>query len=292
MARLTFSLVSPSGEVLPLSRDPHDGGAFGLLSGSSGLGLADRAVSLAPFGAEGGRVRSVRVPSRPGTLLVSVSGASEAEVAANIRQLGGVVRYVRGLPLPRLMAVADGVAYELPFVYESGGEKLEVPAEGGTVVVSLNVTFPSPFWTAVEPVQVTVTGDQEITGLLPYLSELNVMSSFASGSPVVHNPGDVDAYPVYRIVGPAESVAVAVDGVGWTLDGVDDGEVVIVDTRWNSVQLEGVPLPLGNVYDRLGPVPRFVPLRPGPNTLTVAMTGTELGTSLTCYFRPRLEVVL
>lgn len=289
MARIAYSLVAPGGDVIPLATSAAKAGDFGLLTGSKGLGLAERALKIvsAPVG---GRLRSARVAPRVGTLRVLAHGATRDALESNVRRLAAAVRITEGLPLPRLVATYEtGEVYELPFAYESGAEDLEPPTRGGALEVPLNVTFPDPFWTARDAESVSVTGAQEVTGLLPDLAALHVMASTASGTLEVTNPGEVAAFPTWRIVGPSSSVSASSGGKGWTLAPVDAGEVILIDTLTNRVTLEATG---ENAYNRMGTAPKLFPLAPGRSSVAVTIADATEASSVTCFYRPRMEVVL
>lgn len=274
MSYVDFSLVSPLGDALQLRTSADQPGAFGLLVGASGLGLADRDVKLSASSGDGGRVRSVRVPPRPATIPVLVWGEDEADRTANIRRLAAAVRMREGSPSPKLVATyASGEVFELPFVYESGADKIGRQIGAGGVEVPLNVIFPDPFWTARDARQVDVTGTSTPVGLLPDLAALKLSPSNASGTMPIQNDGEARTYPVWRIVGPATKVEASLGGRGWSLAPVAVGETITIDTKTNAVTLaDGT-----NVYDRLGTAPKLFYLPTGRSDVAVTITGAAGG---------------
>lgn len=285
MDDLTYTLTSPSGDVFELGTSAAMPGDFGLLDSTQGFGLAEKDVKLADSAGDGGRLRSVRTPPRSGVISTLVHGATDEELRANFRRLGAAVRYVRGLPLPKLTATfASGDAYELPFLFESCDEKRWPDA----IEAPLNVIYPDPYWTAVDALPFVFGASTSTDGLLPYLAELRLTGSTAFGSQVVTNPGDVSAEVVYTLTGPASLVTAQAGSDSWAFGPLAAGEVVTIDTRRNTAKLANGT----NVYDRFQPAPRLFALPAGSVDLSVTIAGSTTSSRVTGFFRPRLEVIV
>jgi phage-related protein len=289
MPSTLYSILSPTGDEIPLSTSAEHLSPFGLLAGTEGLGLADRELRLSATAArDGGRLRTVRYPPRSATIEVQVD-ASGAGLTSNLRRLAAAIRPVDGLPLPRLVADVDGTIYEAEFVYESGAQNSAAQPSLSGVTVPLNVIFPDPFWTARSALTFQVSGMTGTDGLLPFLAELRTISSTASGSSTVSNPGDVASVASWRIVGPATLVTASCNGQAWSLGPVSAGEVIEIDGKTKRVTLSGSGT---NVYNRVGLAPKFFSIPAGDSAISVAATGASAATLLTCFYRPRLEVLL
>ncbi|WP_067201124.1 phage tail domain-containing protein [Microbacterium sp. XT11] len=289
----TFAIVSPRGQRIELATSATSSSPFALDDETTGLGFVDREVQVTPSTTDGGRFRASRVASRPFTLVVNVWGRTVAERDANLRTLSTVIRRVNGLPLPRLEAtLPGGDVYELPFIHEGGGDALKRQPIGGFYSVPLSLVAPDPFWTARDATPYTVEGLQSTGTFLPQLAEMHLTSSAASGVLYVDNVGEADAYPTWRLTGPTTLATIKLGEASWSLGPIAAGEVINVDTKARTVTLSGGANNGKNVYDRLGPAPRLFPIPPGRNELVVSMTAATNATSATCYFRPRLEVIL
>lgn len=289
MARITFAIVSPLGDTIPL--DVSDGpiSNFGLLDDTEGLGLVPRDVNVTTGSGEGGRLRSVRVAPRSGKLSILVSGDTGAELTANVKRLAAAVRTVTGATTPSLVATYEsGDKYSIPFTYQSGAETIPVYTYGGAVPIMFQVIFPDPFWTALNALSVAITGPTTPVGILPDLARLKLTPSNASGTLMADNPGEAQAFPVWRIVGPETLVTATLNGKSWSIGPIAANEVVTLDSKTNLVTLaDGT-----NVYNRLGPAPKLFPLPAGHSEIAVTITGAAGTSSATCYYRPRMELVI
>lgn len=284
-----FAIVSPSGDTIILATSADQESDFGLLTDTSGLGFAEREIQVTASPSEGGRLRSIRVALRDGTLSVLAFGADDTALQDNVRRLAAAVRSLDDKPLPKLTATyPSGEAYEIPFVYANGAEDLPRQIGGGAVVVSLNVIFPDPFWTAVDAAQFSVVQDSTVIGLLPELAKLQIKSSGANGTMQIQNPGEVSSPPIWRITGPATSITATLGSKSWTLAPVAAGEVITIDAAAKTATLaDGT-----NVYNRLSAAPKLFAIPAGPSEVTVQIIGADANSSASCFFRPRMEVIL
>lgn len=285
----TFAIVSPSGDRLELATDARSSSPYALDDETTGLGLADREVQITPSTTDGGRFRASRATPRSALLVIDVWGRTAEEHRTNLRRLTAAIRRVNGKPLPRLTATyPDGTAYELPFVYDGGAEALKRRPAGGVQVVPLSIVAPDPFWTARIAIPYGLAGLNSTGPWLPHMAEMRLSSSAAQGALSIDNPGEIDSYPTWRLTGPATLATVSLGGTSWSIGPIELGEVVTIDTRARTAVLDNGT----NVYRRFRAAPRLFPIPPGASTLSVVMTDAAPSTSATCFFKPRMEVIL
>ncbi|WWV91849.1 hypothetical protein GMYAFLOJ_CDS0019 [Microbacterium phage phiMiGM15] len=285
----TFAIVSPTGDRLELATDARSSSPFHLDDETSGLGFVGREVQLVASSSDGGRLRASRATSRSATLVVDVWGLNTEAMTDNLRRLAAAVRRIDGRPLPRLVATyADGTDYELPFVVEGGAENLKRKVSGGVQVVPLAVIAPDPYWTARDALTFPFGASSSSVPWLPNMAEMRLSSSSAKGDLIVDNPGEIEAWPTWRLVGPTSRATITMGAVSWSIGPLEAGEVATIDARTRTVTMADGK----NAYNRLGPAPRLFPLPPGSTSLAVTMADATLVTSATCFFRPRMEVVI
>lgn len=285
----TFAIVSPSGERIELATSASSSSPFHMADETTGLGFVDREVQVSASSGDGGRFRASRTASRPVSLVVDVWGRTVAERTANVSTLGRVVRRVNGLPLPRLQAtLPEGTVYELPFVHDGGADGLKRIPAGGPQTVPLSLICPDPYWVARDAIPFAVEGLQSTGTFLPGLAEMHLTGSASAGKLNVNNTGEAEAFPTWRIVGPTDKATIALGDRSWTIGPLDPGEVITVDTKARTATLADG----SDVYDRFGTAPRLFPIPPGRAELSVLMANATDATSATCFFRPRLEVIL
>ena len=123
-------------------------------------------------------------------------------------------------------------------------------------------------------------------GLLPNLSRLNLSPSQLTGTLVLENPGDADAYPVWEVRGPGTNFrAVSPDGDVLAWNGtLTAGQTISIDTERGTV----VDQTGANRYAELGPAPRMWTIPPGLTYASVQWEDTVLPSSrIAVSWRPR-----
>jgi Siphovirus-type tail component, C-terminal domain len=102
-----------------------------------------------------------------------------------------------------------------------------------------------------------------------------------SATTVVTNTGDVDAWPVFTLTGPATSIWIINDTTGLKI-GIGGapfvaGDVIVVDTRpgHKTITINGT----GDGFSRLTSDSTFWPLIPGDNSVTVNFTGSTVAST-------------
>lgn len=157
------------------------------------------------------------------------------------------------------------------------------PAKIGWASYGVTLIADSPFWNG-EPVRRTWSQSAPVDffGGAAKGPTFHISSASQLATAQINNPGDVEAWPVWEIRGPASSVTVGTDGktVQWSVALVE-GDVLVIDTD-PTVQcawLNGV-----DVTSQLGTA-NFAPIPAGEDRkLSLSLAGTG---SVTASITPR-----
>lgn len=106
------------------------------------------------------------------------------------------------------------------------------PVLAGWSNYGITLVAEKPFWRAA-PLRREWSAGGGVTDFLPAAPGENFIigASTTLASSAMPNPGDVDAYPVWEVYGPATSAQVGVEGRNITIPfGVDEGQVLVIDT--------------------------------------------------------------
>jgi phage-related protein len=115
-----------------------------------------------------------------------------------------------------------------------------------------------------------------------------VSSSQALGTLTIENDGDVDAYPVWVINGPATNVSITVNGIGFEYtESLSSGETITIDARTATVTDDAGT----NKYAFLGTAPKLFRIPPGSTNVSIVATGADSNTRINGNFNPRREVI-
>lgn len=285
MVTLDFSLIGGNADVIPFNGSQ----GYQLLTGFTGLGIPTTDVRITNSAGDGGTWRSTRRGVRDLDLPLYVEGEDRADVETKLRRLTSALDDRNGVA-PKLVAYyGDGTSYELEVHYAAGAET-QYGADAGAQYCRwvLTLRAPNPYWTSVQAVSFSLGASTGTRGLLPELDRLLVKSSQVLGSFSLTNPGDVPAFPVWTLEGPATTTSVTLSGVGWTYnESLSAGDKITVDTGAATVKnASGV-----NKYAYLGTAPKLFAIPAGECTLSIVMTGTSTASKVSGYFNPRREVL-
>lgn len=176
----------------------------------------------------------------------------------------------------------DAKSRSMGFRFVSGGDVEMDPLTRFFAAYNLEFTVATPFW-AGEMVTYSFTADTPVP-LFPG-PPFNINRSVSTESATVTNPGDEDAWPRYRVVGPMESWTV---GVGESLISSETpllaGESITIDsdrTKLTVLDQDGV-----NVYGQLEQ-DVFAPIPSGENVpLSLTVVGGGPGSGVEVEFTP------
>lgn len=269
------------GSVWTLTDDA--GGVYLPREGIEGLSMPkhDRYTSSAPAKA-GASARGTRVLPRPVHLPVEVysdGGSSDwleldrAFFRTLHRDRPGLLRVTR----------EDGHWHELELWFEDDGGHTFVPDPTlvGWEVYGINFVALDPFWRG-EPI---TAGPWKAAGASePFFPgpPHTIGSSSTAGNVTVLNPGDVEAWPVWRVANGVDSLVATVDGrvIEVTFE-VPVGSELLIDTDRGVALLDGV-----DVTEDLTQI-GFEPLPADQSTqVSVEMVGDG---EVSCTFVPRYE---
>lgn len=238
-------------------------------------------------GQAGARLREVQVREREVTLPLTVFGPDEAGLRDRVRRLLREFDPTRGPGILRCTAV-DGTMRELECTYREGLQGREFAGETGTrwqrMVLVLEAH--APFWQDTEPTDLTYRAASQGAFLSASFLPLKITSDTLLGEQTLTNDGDQVAYPVFTVVGPADSFTLANDTTGQSLTyeaPLAAGEVLTIDTRpfRKTVRLaDGT-----NRYAQLAIGSALWTLPPGPSTIRLDLTGSTEASYVTVSFR-------
>lgn len=208
----------PAGAAIPLT--DTEAGWFTLADGVSGLGAAPVEFTADPHPRGGARIRHIQPQPRDIVWPLYVYGEDHDEFKERWDQLAGILTSTHRLG-PGILEIArpSGKRRRIRVHYREGWEGR---AEQGYGIISDQavVTFycEDPYW--YDPQEVTEYREHSGGGedfLQPYPS---VSSSQVLGSTMLNNPGNVIAWPVWTVTGPATTVTATHDDTGesWTLN--------------------------------------------------------------------------
>lgn len=283
--------TAPDGSVWDLSNTDPD---FGWLTPNAigGWGANPVEIVADPDARGGERVRHIRSLPRRLTWPLHIHG----EQAGLVTHMLFVQRWWALMEAftmtthwrkPGVLRVArpDGSAREVEAFYEAGFE-----GEPGEGWVSANPVLtlycPDGYWRDVTPVR----EPREYPASRPYLNPYPTVSSDrVFGATTIVNPGQVDAWPVWTVTGPATQLVAANNTLGeqFTLTyTLAAGQQLTMATR--TLRVRG---PAGqNLVDALNwPWAQVWPLRPRANDINYQVSGSEPGTSIVLEYYPRYE---
>ncbi|GAA3781094.1 phage distal tail protein [Micromonospora maritima] len=278
-----YSWITPDGREIPL-----DAPSLGWFTprGRAGLGAAPVELVSDPHPRGGVRVRHIQPQARPITWPLFMSANSHLELVAMYRMLASAFTSTRRLGPGTLRVMRpDGTAREIRAYYDGGftGE----PGWGFLhEQVVLSLFCEDPYWRSTQPVSLPY---QQATGasyLNPYMT---VSPSSVLGATTATNAGDVEAWPVWSITGPATAITATNNTTGraFTLTAtLTAGQTATITTE--TAQVRG---PAGENWTGNLNWPGAVMwgLQPGSNDVTFAVTGATSATRVVLSYVPRYE---
>lgn len=277
--------IAPDGTTRDLN---PPGSEMLTLDAVSGLGIAPVDIVTDPDPKGGSQPRFIQARSRNITWPIRLRGMTHMEFLtlwrfyaygfAQTRRLGvGILRITR----------PDGSAREIEALYAAGmdGE----PGQGwleDTAVLSL--FCPDPFFRDVVPI--IITREDEGGAAADFLDPY---PSLAGGSTLeastVFNPGNVEAWPVWTLTGPADELIATNVTTGKTFELVYEllaGETITIVTRPDVITGPG-GINLINALE--WPDSDLWRLEPGTNEVEFQVLGSAAGTRIDIEFYPRYE---
>lgn len=242
----------------------------------------------------GARLRSVQHEVREVFLPVWVKGTSAADLRVQVRSLVSSLNPLRGDGRLRVTSPI-GDQRELVCRVSSGLEGVERLGDTtGIWMQQLPLMFRvwDPYW---QDISDTASGPW-IAGMAPAsffpLFPLRLSSSEIFAAVAITNSGDVDAWPVWTVMGPGSGISLQNLTTGYTLllnATLSSGESVTIDTRPG---VKAVTKSDGtNLYPNLSATSSLWPLQRGVNSVQVSMGGSTSVTSVTMRHRNKYLAV-
>lgn len=285
---------APDGSVLPLMAP--DAGWFTQSEGVSGLGPAVITITTDERARGGSRVRHVQPGSRTIIWPIYVYGSTHQEFIERWRAVSSAFTQTTRLGPGQLeIARPDGSARVVDAYYSSG---IDVSGKQGYGITSdyfvLSLLCEDPYWRDRQPQTARREFDEGVDFLSPYPS---VSSSQVLGDTMLVNPGDVDAWPSWKMTGPAsELTATRLDtGESFTVDpdATDVGHGDLVVGEYVTVQTDPPRVRFQDgtnwVASLNWPGAVLWSLPPGQTPVTFELGGASGGSSVAVSFYPRYE---
>jgi hypothetical protein len=245
---------------------------------------------------DGGQARHVRATARDVFLPLYLEGPDRPGALALKRGLLASISPTLGA-CRLTVTEGDGSARYLDAYYVSGAEGDEGQEISGTTwfKYGLQMRALDPYWYSGGSITRTFgsSGDTPVPFFeSPFLGLHINRSNALNQATTLTVSGDVDTWPEWRIVGPADGVEFTRvgptgDTASFSLDyTLGNGDIVYIDTRPGRKQVTN----LGsgeNLWDRLGVNPNLWAIQPGANTVTLDVQGTQATTSVQLTYRPR-----
>lgn len=242
---------------------------------------------------DGEIVRGVRAKSRQITVPLVIWGANRAECLTKYRAFVADLNPQRG-PGTLTVTEADGTSRSIQAFYQQGLEGKDDDDDMGRTWLRAAIVLnaPAPFWLG-EQISVTWLGAGG-PGLFFPILPVAVVNSQVIGSLTVNNTGDVSAFPVWTIAGPATSMTFtnSTTGESFTLTHTITGtDTIVVDCRDSAktILLNGTTNLWADV-DLSSGEPVLWAFEPGANNINLNVPGSTSATAITMTYQPRYLV--
>lgn len=292
MGRITWSMEN-NGDVVEINNtNPQD---YFKEAGAHGMGVAATTVRVLEGASGGGKWRNTRRGLRDMVFPVIFFGETADEIELKMDRLLAIMDDT--YTAPKLVATyPNGDSWEAPFHYIAGADSpIGTDSDGRHWARwPLSLQSPDSYWTSRQSVSYSIRAGSTGRGLVRTgaggLSRLRISSSQALGTLSIDNPGHVDAYPIWTIKGPGDSLIVTrvIDGKSFTYEvPILGSETITIDTKAGTVvdQL-GV-----SRYGSLAPAPKLFSIPRGESSISVLLTNATVDSLVSMYFLPRREFV-
>lgn len=287
--------IDPAGVEWPLTDAAR--GWFTLSEGVSGLGAASVALTSDPYPRGGGRLRHVQPQPRTIVWPIHVYGEDHGEFLERWRALARAVTSTSRLgPGTLEIARPDGTRRRISVYYQEGWEGQSQQGMGRTSDTAVITWWcEDPYWADTVPITEHREHSSGVVGFLPNFFQLT--SGQVLGATTLYNPGDVTAWPVWTITGPASLVTITNSDTGeWfgiypDATGINHGtllagEQVTVTTDPGRVRFQNGDNWTGTL---VWPGSHLWGLPPGTANVVFQLNGASTGSAVDVTFTPRHE---
>lgn len=286
MVTVILSLLGANGDEIVFD----DLGDFILTNAIAGMGIPTTQVVFADSASDGVSWRNSKRTTRDVVLPVMIFGDDRGRVEANMRRLANVLSDRAGSVTLRA-SYSTGEVWQLEDGHYLSGAETILGDTGGRNWARwpISMRFANPYWVRENSESVSISGGGGSGTIIPRLSELQISESQVTGSITVENEGDVDAFPVWKFRGPADSVQItSAEGLSFIYNApISSGATVTIDSARGTVEDESGT----NLYSNLGPSPKLFRLPAGATDVSINVLGSDANTVISLYYKPRKEVV-
>ncbi len=267
-------------------------GAAGVLVGARGLVMPPFALTETetPF-ADGSRITAVRVPPRDVDLPLLLEANGPEQLRVRVRELAGWFNPTRG---DGVLRITDpiGEQRDLSCRYAGGLDAAsdDIQQAGPTwwtLAVTLHAADPY-FYATVPSTQIFSTAAP--VAFFPFFPMVLSASSVISSAQTT-NRGDVDAWPIWTIIGPATSVTLTNSTTGQSLTlavTLASGDRVVIDTRPGRKSVtKTVGAGPTNLLGSITPTSSLWPIAVGINDFAIVMAGSSDVSATVVSYVPR-----
>lgn len=289
MTDRAIELVGADGSTWDLTTGPLYASPDQPLFGLPAVAVSSRPSILAP----GATITGVQHSSRDLVVPLMLNATTATIADDTLRAFARAIDPLRG-DVTVIVTDADGDSREIEGTYRGGFESIEyawcrAETTGGRILL----LCANPYWRntiddteVFDPTFVGTdttfdSGTVDFDDAWPFDGEGDGLFIFP-----LDNLGDVNAWPVFTIVGPASitSATCLSTGESWELADLLDGETLIIDTDPRQAQATVNGL---NAYGRLGANPSLWTLPPGAQNVALQLDGGDAGSSFEMRWRPQ-----
>lgn len=294
MGRLIYSMEG-NGDTIVLNNTVAKD--YFKAAGASGFGVAPTDLNLREGAGDGAVFRGSKRKTRYIDMPIIIFGSSAQDIEDKQRRL--VRLWNDKYSTPRLVATyEDGSKWSVNIHYAGGADLVfgSEDTDGKTYATWLvSLACPDPFFTALTPVVIDpIKAANAGRGLIRTggggLARLRLSSSQTIGSFQITNPGDIDAFPIWRVKGPGDSFQAtrAIDGASFTYSSAFlITDVITINTKTKKVTDQTG----ANKYGSLPGAPKLFSIPAGISNISVLIPNATADTQVDMSFYPRREMI-
>jgi hypothetical protein len=286
----------PDGIEWDLTGDINDpDGALVADWGITGLGAPPRKLVTKPLPAGGVQVTHLNIDAGQIAIPLHIVHPTQQGFYALRDRLRAALHPTRsGRPAPGALVYTrvDGTARQLEAICTAAPEDRDIDKSGPTgqpwQATVLEFLAPDPYWSDVTPLRVEFTPPLASSFLGRFWT---VSPQRVRGDTQVVNDGQVDAYPIWSITGPADSVHIANVSTGGAFTfqrRLGEGEQILIDTGRGRQAVRSA-----DGANRMAaldwPAASLWALIPGANDVRIQMANPGPGAAVVVEFRRRYE---